>query len=382
MCINLYFIILSYHPKGIMCKSLPIVYLFIFNILIQYRGYTQEPVQYIINKNALDINILRHDTCKITDSNIYIYGEFHDFRHTDDIALMFFYKMAPYKSKKIYLCEKSKSFEYVLDRWKKGIHEISYNKYTSINLKKDKALKKPILRYSKLLQDTNITFVAFDYEFDFGWALICLHDILIHTKNANKFIEDIQKIESGKVLNKENYEVTSLARSVVSKFMSDTLIYKSLLSNEEYSFYKDITASLKEGLFFDSLENAAINKKTRYLLREKCLYDHTRTVIESHVNDAVFIHTGLRHALDSTYISDMGEWVSMAEGLRNTYGNNICKILLVNLDKESMVENCTIFHKEEFAAIKKSLKYKTSFIDVKKNFPNRKTQANYAVLYN
>lgn len=363
-----------------MDRFIYILYLSVLGVFITIHGYSQDSIEYIVKNNAISLNALQKDNFRIKDKNIFIYGEFHSFKKTDKLAALLFNKISSKAgSRKIYLCEHSKSFEYVLYKASHGMNEIAYGDRDIINIKKDKNFKHSLSVCKKILEDSNVVYLAFDYEHDFEWALICLNDILISSKNKELFHDDIQLISAESIINKGNRDLSPLAKKIISKYVLDTVIYKKALSKEGFYFYEKIISSLNAGLISDSL---AKDKKMAYSFREKYLYEQVNKVIKKDSNNIVFIQTGLRHALDSTFIEGLGKWVSMAEMLSKTYNqDNICKFLMVDLKNTETKENFTIFYEEEFNSIKKALKYKVAFMDMKRSFPGRRTKADYVIFY-
>lgn len=363
-------------------KKIRIIYLallYFFNNLV----FSQDSlIVQLTKKCAHSIDSIKKDTFEFPQKRIYIYGEFHKYKRTDELATEIFEKISKKTSGlKVYFIEGGGAYRYLINKYNHNMTSVCYKHGLTIAYDKEKVIRNSLINYKRIYNnDTAIKFIGFDCELSYNYALICLFDIINNSANQLLFNDEKKCFEKEIGFGKSNEKLTKASIFFIHSYLKDSLKYKSNLSLENFRYYGDIIKGLQIGLKIDSIDKTFKTHYEKAELRENYMYNNIVSSIENINPDIVFIHAGLMHTLDVfQYSRNKNPWVSVAEKLARKYGKeNICKIGLVKLSSNK-ASNCTILNKNCIILLKKEENIIDKILDLNYLKPYIKTNYDYAV---
>ena len=100
---------------------------------------------------AFSVDAIKNDTFAINPKRIFIYGEFHKYKRTDELAAGIFEKIAKKtKGVKIYFIEGGGAFRYLINKYNHNITSLSYKWGLTIEFDKEKVIKNSLINYNCL----------------------------------------------------------------------------------------------------------------------------------------------------------------------------------------------------------------------------------------
>ena len=361
-------------------KSLSyIFYFFTLNNLI----YSQDSIVVQMSMQHIEsIDSVFAQRVELKKSFMFIYGEYHDYEKTNELANNLFFKTTAYKNeKKIYFIEGGASIGYIIDKYNHNHDFLHYKWGTTLPIDKQNLLKNTAINLKKIfLKDTTVKFISFDCELLSGWPLICFYDIIKNSDKDEIFKLEINYFERKFSFFNSNKKLRKASDFFIRAFINDSLKYKSNISNENFYYYREIIRGLKTGLLIDSLKNAMKTYYEKAELRESHLYDNITNNIDKYKPDFVFIHTGLLHSLDTfLYFPNKSPWVSVSERLSARYGKEkITKLGLIRLSDIGKY-NYTIYNREIIEKMEMIAPLNDKFINLEFIKPYIKTKFDYAI---
>lgn len=242
-------------------------------------------------RDALEGN-LSH--LKFKDSKMFFYGEQHNYKYTDSVALLLFKKLNSENNTNVYCLEGSKATEYLYYYY--FDHKTFHTDDPDDNLYvlENSEIKRKVIPLSNLFtQNNKITLLGYDVELNVFLSIAVINHLL-KVNDTNKLFSDIcNKIKYSSYKRPELY---SLLRMIINYYDSNEELLKQKLNTKDFYYFNKIVEEIPTGIVLDSLYWPK-KLEDYYSIREPYILKNLTEIYSNESYNNIFVQIGLDHII-------------------------------------------------------------------------------------